>query len=149
MVYSTELIYKSTLSLFNDAHSYPTSSAINNQPTLGQLPARLMGTFTSIPGNGICHATPNKLLLSPHFPATPPKITWNLKMMLPQRNLLFQGSLSGSMLVFGGVPFSSLLPHDAPPAKISKDVPSSKAIRKSSAFLQMPWTNHSFKLRQK
>ena len=31
------------------------------------------------------------------------KLTWNLKMMGFNRNLLFQGSFSGSMLVFGGV----------------------------------------------
>ena len=35
----------------------------------------------------------------------PRKLTWNLKMMVFHRNLLFyRGSFSGSMLVFGGVP---------------------------------------------
>ena len=33
----------------------------------------------------------------------PRKLTWNLKMMVFNRNLLFQGSFSGSMLAFGGV----------------------------------------------
>ena len=33
----------------------------------------------------------------------PKKLTWNLKMMVFNRNPLFQGSFSGSMLVFGGV----------------------------------------------
>ena len=35
------------------------------------------------------------------------KLTWNLKMMVFNRNLLFQGSFSGSMLVSGGVPVVS------------------------------------------